>query len=46
VIAVLDSACASVDGSSDIVLNDIVKGKASGVYGLFVNWVGIELLEN
>lgn len=47
-IAVLDSACAAVDGTSDKGLDNIVVGKAlfrDGNY-LFVDWVGMELLEN
>ena len=47
-IAVLGSACATVDGVSDKGLDDIVAGMAllgGGEYGLFVTRVAMELLE-
>ena len=48
-IVILRSACATVDGVSDKGLDDMVVGRTlldGGDHGLFVDCVGIELLEN
>ena len=48
-IAVLGSACATVDGTSDEGLDEIVVRKGllgGGEYGVFVDRVGMDLLED